>query len=88
MTYPRETKEFQPFRVEVDGVEVLTGVEVAVIRPKTRPILTDWVNPIVLDVGGLAVLIDQLDLGVWNVWARITTTNELVVLHCGDFKII
>jgi hypothetical protein len=88
MSYPRETKELQPFQVKVDGVEVLTGVKVAVIRPSERP--TVWTTPVTLVEGGLAVLIDQLDLGVWNVWAQVTTedTDEVVVVLCGDFKII
>jgi len=86
MIYPRETKELQPFRVEVDNVEVTTGVKVAVIRPATRP--TTWTDPITLDSGGLAVLIDDLELGVWNIWAQVTTDHEIVVILCGDFKII
>lgn len=86
MIYPRETKELQPFRVEVDGVEVLEDVEVAVVRPGLRP--TTWAAPTTLVAGGLAVLIDNMELGVWNVWARVTTEHEIVVVYCGDFKII
>jgi len=87
MTYPQETKEFQPIRVKVDGVEVITGVEVAVIPPSTRPILTDWVPATTLTTGHLAVLVDGLAAGVWNVWARVTTDDELVVVYCGNFKV-
>jgi len=87
MTYPQETKEFQPIRVKVDGVEVTTGVEVAVIPPSTRPILTDWVPATVLTTGRLAILIQDLAPGVWNVWARVTTEDELAVVYCGNFKV-
>jgi hypothetical protein len=88
MIYPKETKEFQPFQVELNGAVVTTGVKVAVIRPATRPVALDWADPVVLTTGGLAVLIDQLELGVWNVWAQVTAGDEVVVVHCGDFKII
>ena len=86
MIYPRETKELQPFQVELNGVVITEGVKVAVIRPGTRP--TVWNDPVVLTTGGLAIMIDQLALGVWNVWAQVTTEDEVVVIHCGDFKII
>lgn len=86
MIYPRETKELQPFIVKVDGVEVLTGVEVTVIRPEVRP--TNWSIPVQLVSGGLAVLIDNFDVGTWNVWVRVTTVDEVAVIFCGDFKII
>lgn len=88
MIYPKETKEFQPFQVEVNGVAVTDGVKVAVIAPTLRPVTIDWVDPVVLTNGGLAVLIDQLAVGSWNVWAQVTTADEVVVVYCGDFKII
>lgn len=88
MTYPRETKELQPFRVEVDGVEITEGVKVMIIRPGVRPDTDTWEDPITLDNDRLAVLVDDLELGNWNVWAQVTTTNEEVVVLCGDFKII
>ena len=88
MIYPKETKELQPFQVQVDGVNVTEGVKVAVIRPQTRPVTLDWQDPVVLTTGGLAVLVDQLELGVWNVWAQVTTDDEVAVVYCGDFKVI
>jgi hypothetical protein len=87
MTYPQETKEFQPIRVKVDGVEVVEGVEVAVIPPSTRPIETDWVAATSLSNGHLAVLVDGLAPAVWNVWARVTTVDEKAVVYCGNFKV-
>lgn len=88
MIYPKETKEFQPFQVELNGVVVTEGVKVAVIRPATRPVALDWDDPVVLTTGGLAVLINALDVGSWNVWAQVTAGDEVVVMLCGDFKII
>lgn len=85
MTYPQETKEFQPIRVRVDGVEVLTGIKVAVIAPGTRPIT--WVDPVLIDAGRLAVMVDGLAPGTWNVWAQVTTDDEVAVVYCGNFKV-
>lgn len=86
MSYPRETNELQPFQVKVDGVPVTSGVKVAVVRPTTRP--QTWVDPVVLDTGGFAVRVHNLELGVWNVWAQVTTEDEVAVVYCGDFKVI
>lgn len=85
MTYPQETKEFQPIRVRVDGVEVLTGIKVAVILPGTRP--TVWVDPVLIDAGRLAVMVEDLAPGTWNVWAQVTTDDEVAVVYCGNFKV-
>jgi len=85
MTYPKETKEFQPIRVRVDGADVLTGVEVAVVAPSVRP--TTWVAPVTMDNGQLAVLIDGMAPGSWNVWAKVTTADEAAVIYCGSFKV-
>lgn len=85
MTYPQETKEFQPIRVRVDGVEVLTGVEVAVVAPSARP--TTWVAPSIMESGQLAILVDGIAPGSWNVWAKVTTVDEAAVIYCGNFKV-
>ena len=88
MSYPRETKEFQPIRVKVktNGVEVkiMNGVEFAVIPSGTRPMA--WVEPITLD-GELGVMVNALAPGTWLVWARITSLPEIPVIYCGDFKV-
>lgn len=86
VTYPQETKEFQPIRVKVDGVEVTEGVEIAVLPTNTRP-EDEWIAAVLLTNGHLGFLIDDMEPGIWNVWARVTTDDELVVLHCGDFKV-
>jgi hypothetical protein len=85
MTYPQETKEFQPIRVRVDGVEVLTGVKVAVIAPGTRPVT--WVDPVLIQADRLAVMVEDLAPGTWNVWAQVTTVDEVAVVYCGNFKV-
>lgn len=85
MKYPQETKEFQPISVQVDGVEVTSGVEVCVTTPGTRPLV--WSNPVLTDDGRLAVMVDGQGPGNWCVWARVTTVDEIAVVFCGTFKI-
>lgn len=84
MSYPRETKEFQPFQVTVSGVSVLTGVEIAVLPPGVRP--TVWVPPETLD-SQLGVMVNGFAPGIWIIWARVTSVPEIPVLYCGDFKV-
>lgn len=84
-TYPQETKEYQPIKVFVDGIEVFENVDVAIVPTNTRP--TVWSPAIVLDSGHLAVLVDGLDPDIWNVWARVTTDDEIAVIYCGNFRV-
>lgn len=85
MTYQRETKEFQPISIKVDGVEVLEGVEVSVIPSGTRP--TEWSAPFTLD-GKLGVMIEGFVPDTYQVWAKITSVPEIPVIYCGNFKVI
>lgn len=78
--YPRETVEFIPVTVTVDGVAVTVGVEFAVVKDGERP--TSWSTPTSLD-GKIGVLISGLTSGQWDIYARIAASPETPVVKCG-----
>lgn len=85
--YPRETVEPHRFMVR-DGATVITeGVKVALTDYHTRP--SEWGDPVALNDGGMAVLIDALDPALWRVWGKVTgLTGEIEpVVDCGYFVI-
>ena len=84
--YPRESVEFQPILVTLDGVKVTTGVETAVLVPSARPTSSSWSTAYSLN-GDVGVLIQNLATGTWNVWARITDSPEIPVINCGSFVV-
>jgi len=89
MSYQRETKEYQPFRVKLNKVKVLEGVEVALLSPGSRPVSdTEWAQPVTLD-GELCVKVDGFGPASWNVWVRVTSsiTDEVPVMYCGNFEV-
>lgn len=83
-TYPRETAEFQPVTVTVDGAPVTTGVQFAVVESGARP--TSWTTPVTLG-GKIGVMVENLDPGTWHVWAQITSDPETPVVDCGEFDV-
>ena len=83
-TYPRESVEFQPVQVKVDGEAVTTGVELALALGSARPV--DWQTPTTLD-GKIGVMVTGLDVGTWHVWARVTSAPETPVIDCGYFRV-
>ena len=84
--YQRETVEFQPVLITLDGAQVTTGVEFAVIIPSARPVSSNWANATTLD-GDIGFLVQNLAVGTWNVWARITDSPEIPVINCGSFAV-
>lgn len=82
--YPRETKEFQPVAITVDGAAVTAGVELAVVLGDARP--TAWTAATSLS-GKIGYLIDSMAVGTYTVWARITSSPEVPVINCGSFRI-
>lgn len=83
-TYPRETVEFQPVAVAVNGVPVTSGVEFTTAAAGTRP--TGWAAPVTLDAQ-IGVMVEGLAPGTWHVWARITSDPEVPVIDCGAFDV-
>jgi hypothetical protein len=85
-TYERESVEFQPVTVTVDGTPVTTGVEIAVTTGNQRP--TTWAAATVLD-DQVGYLIDGLDPErVYTLWARVTDSPEVPVVRAGEFQIL
>ena len=85
--FQRETLEFLPVVVTVDGVAVTTGVEFAIVDINARP--DTFASPTVLgdDIG---VMVDgaSLGTGTFRVFAQITDSPEVPVIDCGSFRVI
>lgn len=83
-TYPRETVEFQPVVVTVDGAAVTTGVQFAVVTAGARP--TVWVAPATLG-DAIGVMVEGFTPGTWHVWAQVSSAPEMPVIDCGAFDV-
>lgn len=82
--YPRETKEFVPVGIALDGVATTSGVEFCITVDSDRPVT--WIAPVALS-GLIGVMIDHLPIGMYTVWARVTDSPEIPVLSAGRFQI-
>lgn len=83
-SYPRETIEFLPAPITVDGVPVVTGIQYSIVPLYGRP--TVWVAQ--LTVGAeIGVMVQALDPGTYNVFAKITASPEVPVILCGSFQV-
>lgn len=79
VTVPRETKEFLALTVESNGSPT-TNFETAVAKWPARP--TTWQSAAVLGAEA-GVIIENLSVGTYTVWVRVTTAQEAVVVHAG-----
>ena len=72
--------------ITVDDVPVTTGIEYCVARSGTRP--AAW-SPASTLAGKTGVLVagPTIGPGTFTVWARITSTPEVVVLNCGRLTV-
>jgi len=75
-TFPRETSEFLPLTVTLDG-DPVTDYEVALAPYGDRP--EAWEMAMDLD-DAKGVMIDALAPGYWSVWARVTDNPEVPVM--------
>jgi hypothetical protein len=82
--YPRESVEFIPVLISKDGVTVTTNIETAIVAKNARP--SGYVSAVLLS-GATGALISGLAVGNYDLWARITSSPEVVVLLCGSFSI-
>jgi len=82
--YERETKQFHPVEVTLDGAPVTTGVELAVTTPGVRP--TTWTEA---DTMGdkVGLMVQNMAPGPYTVWARVTSGLERVVLDTGTIHV-
>ena len=83
-SYPRETVEFAPITITVDGTPVTTGITVALVANGTRP--SEWVTPTTL-AGKIGVMLTGLTPGLYNIWAKVTSSPETPVIDCGIVSI-
>lgn len=91
MSYPRETKEFQPISVKkkINGVEtkVTSGVEIALLSSGVRPTpAVAWEVPLLLD-GDIGVLLEGRAKGTLLIWARVTAPPEVPIIYCGSITL-
>jgi hypothetical protein len=83
--YPRESVEFQPITVTLNGVAVTTGVTVQVVVQGNRPVGA-WVTPTTLS-GVIGVMVSGQAPGSYTVWAKVTSAPETPVINCGTYVV-
>jgi len=83
-TYERESIEFQPVTVTVNGAPVTSGVTFAITPNGTRPLA--YVAPTTVD-GKIGVMVQGLAHGLYDVWAKVNSTPEAVVINCGYISV-
>lgn len=87
MSYPHETKEFQPISVKqrVNGVvtKVTTDVEIVLLPSNVRPTPdVAWEAALLLD-GDVGILLEGREKGTLLIWARVTSLPEVPIIYCG-----
>jgi hypothetical protein len=84
--YPRESVEFQPILITLDGTPFTTAadIEVSITAQNARP--STWIASTSLN-GEIGVMIQNLAVGTYLVWARITDSPEIPVINCGAFAV-
>lgn len=82
--YPRETVEFQPVQVTLNGAAVTTDLSFAVVRDGQRPVtFTDAAV-----MGSLTgVMVAGLEPGAYRIYAQLTAGPETPVIDCGYFYV-
>lgn len=80
LVLPRETVEYIPVEVTVNGVVTTTGVDFAVVADGARP--SAWSAAVVLN-SATYVLITGLSAGQYRIWARVSAAPETPVIECG-----
>jgi len=84
--YPRESIEFQPILVTVDGTTVTTNIETQITAVSARPSDSAWIAAVTVD-GQIGLMIEGLNVGTYEVWARVTDSPEIPVIDCGAFAV-
>ena len=85
--FQRETYEFLPVNVTVNGSAVTTNVQTAIVELGERP--TTWGTAATLGTAiGVMVAGTALGVGTFEVYAKVTDSPEVPVLNCGSFRIV
>ena len=79
LVVPRETVEYIPIEVTLNGVVTTTGVSYAIVADGSRP--TSWTSATVLN-GATYGLITGLSAGTYIIWARVNAAPETPVIEC------
>lgn len=82
--YPRETVEFQPVEVTVNGTAVTSNVTFCVAAVGERP--STFGTAVTLS-GEIGVMVTGYDPGTYTVWAKVASSPETPVLDCGSFRV-
>lgn len=86
--FQRETLEFLPINVWVNGTAVTAAVEATIVELGARP--TTWGSAVTLGTA-IGVMVNGTALGgpgTYQVFARITDSPEVPVLDVGTFRVV
>jgi hypothetical protein len=83
--YERETNEFVPVTVTVNGAVTISGVSLCVTAAfDERPVT--WVAATILD-GETGFMLTGRPVGSYRVWAKVSDSPEAPVIDCGTFRV-
>ena len=85
--FQRETYEFLPVTVTVNGTAVTDDVEFAVVDLESRPDTFGAATTIGTAIG-VMVNGTALGVGTFRVFAKVTSSPEVPVIDCGSFRVI
>ena len=85
--FQRETLEFLPVSVTVNGTAVTTDVEFSVVDLDSRPSTFGAATTI---GGAIGVMVNGTALGpgTFRVFAKVTSSPEIPVIDCGSFRVL
>lgn len=85
--FQRETYEFLPVIVTVNGTAVTSGVQTSIVELGARP--STWGTATTLGTAiGVMVAGTALGPGTFEVYCKVTDSPEVPVLNCGSFRIV
>ena len=83
--YERETVEFQPITITRDGTVITSGIETCITVEDVRPVTFIAAVSLGTKVG---CLIQNLSVGTYEVWVRVTDSPEIPVKSAGIFEVV
>lgn len=82
--YPRESVEFQPVVVLVNGTVTTAPTTFSVVETGLRP--STWGTATTIGTA-TGVMVSGLDPGDYTVWAKVVSFPETAVIDCGFFTV-
>jgi hypothetical protein len=80
--FQRETQEFLPVAVTVNGTAVTSNVEFDIVASGDRPLTFGSAVTLGTAIG---VMVENLSAGGYEVFAKVSSSPEIPVLSCGSF---